>query len=169
MQQMETIHHRHLVAGMLFLTALINKWKKKAPPVHSRARHKDPRNRGARPNHYRLKVNRVMEHLATVHLSTIDNHTAEDAIMTAVAAARHGVAAVVRASAVHGTVVVVAAKCLGTADEVDAVCHGTAAAVAAKCHGTADEVDAACHGIAVAVAVAALWTKTVSQIPGTTC
>lgn len=168
MQQMETIHRRHLVAGMLLPTALINKWKKKVPPLNSKARHKDQRNSGTHPGRNSLELHRVMVHLATVHLNTIDNLTAEDAIMTVVVAARHGVAAVVRASAVHGTAVVVAAKSHGTAVEVDAVCHGTAAAVAAKCHGTADVAEAACHGVAKK-GVAALWTKTASQMHGMTC
>ena len=128
------------------------------PPLNSKGRHKDMRNSGTDPGRNSLQVHRVMVHLATVHLSTIDNLTAEDAIMTVAVAVRHGVAAVVQASAVHGTAVVAAAKC-----------HGIAAAVAVKCHGTADEVDAACHGTAVAVAVAAGWIKTGSQIPGMTC
>ena len=160
MQPMETIHRRHRVAGMLFLTALINKWGKKAPPVHSKAQHKDQRNRGALPSRNSLDAHRVMEHLATVRLRTTDNLTAEDAIMAAVAAAHHGVAAAARALAGHGIAVVVVA--------VAAKCHGIVVAVAAKCHGTADVADAACHG-AAKKGVAALWIKTASQIPGMTC
>ena len=121
----------------------------KVPPVHSKARLKDQRNRGALPSSNSPAAHRVMEHLATVRLSTTDNLTAEDAIMAAVAAAHHGVAAAARALAGHGTAVVVVA-------------------VAAKCHGTADVTDAACHG-AAKKGVAALWIKTASQIPGMTC
>ena len=157
---------------MLLSTALMSQVEEEMTPVNSKALRKDSRNKAALPSHNGLEVHRVMVHLATAHLRTIDNLTAADAIMTVVVAARHGVAAVVQALAGHGTAVVVAAACHGTVAEVVAVCHGTAAAVAAKCHGTADVVDAACHGIVVVVVVvvvAAGWTKTDLQIPGMTC
>lgn len=151
-QKLEATRLPLLVGGILLSTASINKWINKIPPVNSKVPLKGPRNKAFPPRRNSLEVHRLMAHPATVRpdmvrLSTIDNLTVEDATMAVVVAVHHGAAAVVQASTDRGTVVtaVVAVE--------TAVCHGAVAA---------------CHGVAIKV-VAALWTKTASQMPGMTC